>query len=176
MLPENSDRLGLRALGIDALTLAQHWEQIETTEQWVLRGETGFLRRRPDDRSREHSNWLLLMVQKSSRSVYDNRPGPLTSDLWTPPGCRWERRAERFLRGHGLTTIARNFSAKCGEIDLVMRDRDHVAFIEVRYRGRSRFGNAASSVTLKKQQKIVRCAQLFLQSFPNGRTILAGMM
>ena len=47
--PGNSDRLGrLRALGIDALTLAQHWEQIETTEQWVLRGETGFLRRRPD--------------------------------------------------------------------------------------------------------------------------------
>lgn len=42
-----------------------------------------------------------------------------------------------------------------------MRDRDQVAFIEVRYRGRSRFGNAASSVTLKKQQKIVHCAQLF---------------
>ena len=81
-------------------------------------------------------------------------------------GRRWERRAERFLRGHGLTTIARNFSAKFGEIDLVMRDGDHVAFIEVRYRGRSRFGNAASSVTLKKQQKIVRCAQLFLQTFP----------
>ena len=81
-------------------------------------------------------------------------------------GRRWERRAECSLRGHGLTTIARNFSAKCGEIDLVMRDRDHVAFIEVRYRDRSRFGNAASSVTLKKQKKIVRCAQLFLQTFP----------
>ena len=81
-------------------------------------------------------------------------------------GRRWEQRAERFLRGHGLTTIARNFSAKCGEIDLVMRDRDQVAFIEVRYRGRSRFGDAASSVTLKKRRKIVRCAQLFLQTFP----------
>ena len=47
--PGNSDRLGrLRALGRDALTLAQHWEQIETTEQWVLQGKTGFLRRRPD--------------------------------------------------------------------------------------------------------------------------------
>ncbi len=81
-------------------------------------------------------------------------------------GRSWERRAERFLREQGLTTITRNFSAKCGEIDLVMRDRDQVAFIEVRYRGRSRFGNATSSVTLKKQQKIVRCAQLFLQKFP----------
>ena len=47
--PKNSNRLGrLRALGRDAMTLAQHWAQIETTEQWVLRGETGFLRRRPD--------------------------------------------------------------------------------------------------------------------------------
>ena len=57
-------------------------------------------------------------------------------------GRSWERRAERFLREQGLTTITRNFSAKCGEIDLVMRDRDQVAFIEV------------------------RCAQLFLQKFP----------
>ena len=82
-------------------------------------------------------------------------------------GRSWERRAERFLREQGLTTITRNFSAKCGEIDLVMRDRDQVAFIEVRFRGRSRFGDATSSVTLKKQHKIVRCAQLFLQKFPN---------
>ena len=77
-----------------------------------------------------------------------------------------EQRAKRFLRERGLTTIIRNFSAKCGKVDLVMRDRDQVAFIEVRYRGRSRFGDATSSVTLKKQQKIVRCAQLFLQKFP----------
>ena len=68
-------------------------------------------------------------------------------------GRRWERRAERFLRGHGLTIIAKNFSAKRGEIDLVMRDGDHVALIEVRYRGRSRFGDSASSVTLKKTAK-----------------------
>ena len=31
-----------------------------------------------------------------------------------------------------------------------MRDRDQVALIEVRYRGCSRFGDAAISVTLKK--------------------------
>ena len=47
-----------------------------------------------------------------------------------------------------------------------MPDRDQAAFIEVRCRGRSRFGDAASSVTLKKQPKIMRCTQLFLQAFP----------
>ena len=81
-------------------------------------------------------------------------------------GRSWERRAERFLKEQGLTTITKNFSAKCGEIDLVMRDLDQVPFIEVGCRGRSRFGDATSSVTLKKQQKIVRCAQLFLQKLP----------
>lgn len=81
-------------------------------------------------------------------------------------GQSWERRAECFLRKQGLITITRNFSAKCGEIDLVMRDCDQLAFIEVRYRTGSRFGNAASSVTQKKQQKLIRCARLFLQKFP----------
>jgi outer membrane PBP1 activator LpoA protein len=50
MLPPNTaDRLGrLRALGGDALTLAQHWNQISATEHWVVQGQTGLLRRNTD--------------------------------------------------------------------------------------------------------------------------------
>jgi outer membrane PBP1 activator LpoA protein len=50
MLPPNTaDRLSrLRALGSDALTLAQHWDQINATEEWVIQGQTGLLRRRTD--------------------------------------------------------------------------------------------------------------------------------
>ena len=47
--PEMTDRLSrLRALGRDALTLAQHWQQTTETEQWVVRGQTGLLRRKQD--------------------------------------------------------------------------------------------------------------------------------
>ena len=47
--PEMTDRLSrLRALGRDALTLAQHWQQSTETEQWVVRGQTGLLRRKQD--------------------------------------------------------------------------------------------------------------------------------
>ncbi len=47
--PEMTDRLGrLRALGRDALTLAQHWQQTTETTQWVVRGQTGLLRRKQD--------------------------------------------------------------------------------------------------------------------------------
>jgi len=47
--PEMTDRLSrLRALGRDALTLAQHWQQTTETEPWVDRGQTGLLRRNED--------------------------------------------------------------------------------------------------------------------------------
>ena len=50
MLPPNSaGRLErLKALGGDALLLAQRWQQLQHTEQWVIRGQTGVLRRRAD--------------------------------------------------------------------------------------------------------------------------------
>ena len=48
MLPPYSpDRLSrLRALGSDAVTLAQHWRQSAMTEQGFIRGKTGVLRRK----------------------------------------------------------------------------------------------------------------------------------
>ena len=81
-------------------------------------------------------------------------------------GQYWEQCAEAFLSQKGLEPIARNFSIPCGEIDLIMLDDLHIAFIEVRYRRTSRFGNARLSVTAAKQRRITRCAQGFLQQHP----------
>lgn len=77
-------------------------------------------------------------------------------------GEYWEQRAEQFLIGHGLQVIARNFSSRCGEIDLIMRDAEHVAFIEVRYRSNMRFGGSIQSITAAKQRKLKRCAAIFI--------------
>ena len=79
-----------------------------------------------------------------------------------PIGQYWEQRAEHFLIQHGLQLIARNFSTESGEIDLVMRDADHKAFIEVRYRRSDRFGGAIHSLTETKQRRLKRCAALFV--------------
>ena len=78
-------------------------------------------------------------------------------------GGYWERAAESFLRAHGLKTLKRNFLARNGEIDLVMLDGETLVFAEVRYRRSDRYGSGAESVTLRKQQRIVRAARLFLQ-------------
>ena len=77
---------------------------------------------------------------------------------------RWgERRCEKFLKSKGLRKLARNFSCKTGEIDLVMTDTDgSIVFVEVRTRGDESFGSAESSITSTKKAKLSRAAQYFL--------------
>jgi len=81
-------------------------------------------------------------------------------------GQQWERHAERFLTGRGLSVVARNFRVGCGEIDLIMRDDTQLVFIEVRYRSAGRFGDAAASVGPRKQLRITQCAAAFLHANP----------
>ena len=77
-------------------------------------------------------------------------------------GDNAERIAERYLQQHGLTTIARNYRCRYGEIDLIMQDGDTTAFIEVRYRASSNFGGAAASIHPAKQRRIIAAAGHYL--------------
>ncbi|NIV17031.1 MAG: YraN family protein [Woeseiaceae bacterium] len=77
-------------------------------------------------------------------------------------GADAENLAFRFLTREGLTPVYRNFRCRCGEIDLIMQDRDCLVFIEVRYRASSRFARASLTVDIHKQRKLVRTAALFL--------------
>ena len=77
-------------------------------------------------------------------------------------GVRAERQAYRYLQSQGLTLLARNYSCRLGEIDLIMSDRDTLVFVEVRERNSARYGGAAASITPPKQQKIQRTAEYFL--------------
>ena len=75
-----------------------------------------------------------------------------------------ETRAEAMLKRAGLKTVTRNFRCRGGEIDLVMRDGEHLVFVEVRYRSHSDFGGAAGSIGTKKQRRVILAAGHFLQS------------
>jgi len=76
-----------------------------------------------------------------------------------------EEEALAYLRQQGLVLVERNFSCRCGEIDLIMRDKHALVFVEVRQRGSRRFGGAAASVTAVKQTRLVQTASLYLQRF-----------
>jgi len=86
-------------------------------------------------------------------------------------GSRWEDAVLAHMVRAGLTLIARNFTCRYGEIDLIMRDRDQIAFMEVRYRGDDMHGGGTVSVGSGKQAKLARAASVYLQRKP----VLAAM-
>lgn len=77
---------------------------------------------------------------------------------------RWgEKCGERFLKGRGFKTLARNFSCRTGELDLVMVDSEGViVFVEVKTRARERFVPTEAVITAPKRRRIGRAARYFL--------------
>ncbi|MDR9405605.1 MAG: YraN family protein [Spiribacter sp.] len=78
-------------------------------------------------------------------------------------GKQAENRALAYLQAQGLSLCARNFQIRRGEIDLIMREGDEIAFIEVRARRPGAFGDGIDSVTRAKQRRLVAAASAWLQ-------------
>ncbi len=80
---------------------------------------------------------------------------------------RWgQRRCEKFLKSKGLQKLARNFSCKAGEIDLIMVDFDGtIVFVEVKTRASEDFSPTESVITLDKRDKIYMTALHFLKAY-----------
>lgn len=82
-------------------------------------------------------------------------------------GATAEHYAEQYLYQQGLITRTRNYRCKLGEIDLIMLEKNPrgntLVFVEVRLRTNKRFAPALETVDYRKQQKIIKTAQRFLQ-------------
>ena len=79
-------------------------------------------------------------------------------------GAAIEAVAQRYLETRGLALVTSNYHSTFGEIDLIMMDKTDLDFVEVRYRRSSLFGGAARSVDQRKQGRIRRTAEAFLQA------------
>lgn len=67
------------------------------------------------------------------------------------------------LKSQGLKLVDSNFSCRYGEIDIIMLDKKVLVFIEVRFRKNNDFGGGLESVTVTKQLKLRKTAELYLQ-------------
>jgi putative endonuclease len=81
-------------------------------------------------------------------------------------GDYYEEQAVAMLKTRGLHIIDRNFSRKTGEIDIIALDNKCLVFLEVRVRSHRSYARAAASVDRRKQQRIIRTAQLYLHANP----------
>ena len=79
-------------------------------------------------------------------------------------GLSAEARAAAYLMAKGYRILARRFRTRYGEIDLVARRRNLVAFVEVK--ARASLDEAAYAVTPRQQRRIVDAAQAWLMAHP----------
>ncbi|MGV9614882.1 YraN family protein [Nocardia xishanensis] len=77
-------------------------------------------------------------------------------------GAYGEELAARFLQDSGMEIVVRNWRCRYGELDLIARNSDTTAFVEVKTRSGLGFGTPAEAVTFAKQQRIRRLALLWL--------------
>ena len=82
-------------------------------------------------------------------------------------GLAAEEAAASILIENGYTLVARNVRTRLGEIDIIARERNALAIIEVRSRRGASVGIAAESVGPMKQRRLVKLAGAYVQSLKN---------
>lgn len=74
-----------------------------------------------------------------------------------------ERAAKKFLQKQGLKFLAANFRSERGEIDLIFRDGDCLAFIEVKTRSSEDWARPAAAVNAERRRRLSRAALDYLR-------------
>ena len=84
-------------------------------------------------------------------------------------GSEGERAACDHLRANGWEIVERNVRRGPGEIDIIARKRGLTAFIEVKRRTSTRFGQPAEAVNREKQRRIAGAAAIYMQEKGIGK-------
>ena len=79
-------------------------------------------------------------------------------------GLSAESRAAAFLMAKGYRILAKRYRTPHGELDLVAKRRNLVAFVEVK--ARATLDEAAYAVTPRQQARIINAAQAWLVAHP----------
>ena len=81
-------------------------------------------------------------------------------------GAWGESVAADFLLKKRYQLIARGFNSRYGEIDLIVRNRKYIVFVEVKLRKSAAFARAADFVDRNKQDRLRTTAELYLSQNP----------
>jgi putative endonuclease len=76
---------------------------------------------------------------------------------------RWgEDQAARHLVSVGCEVIGANWRCPAGEVDLIVRDGETLAFVEVRTRRGTAYGTPEQSITARKLAHMIDVAQTYI--------------
>jgi len=80
-------------------------------------------------------------------------------------GRAGEAAACAFLRGKGYRIVERNWSCRFGELDIVARDGDVLAVVEVKLRRSDKYGGPEAAISQQKRQRIAAATRMYLAAF-----------
>jgi putative endonuclease len=73
-----------------------------------------------------------------------------------------EDQAARYLEAHGCQVVTANWRCTAGEVDLVVREGDWLAFVEVRTRRGRAYGTPEESITAAKLARMAAVAESYV--------------
>ncbi|MBM74508.1 MAG: hypothetical protein CMK59_03835 [Proteobacteria bacterium] len=79
-------------------------------------------------------------------------------------GRYWERVAGVYLESLGWEIIARNYTVREGELDLVVLRNKELAFVEVKMRSTDEH-SVFQSINARKKKALLKAAEAFLSDF-----------
>jgi putative endonuclease len=77
-------------------------------------------------------------------------------------GNRGERAAVRYLKQKGYVILKRNYKCRFGEVDIIAKKSDVVAFVEVKTRTDDTFGQPNEAVREDRMRRYINTAKLFM--------------
>lgn len=77
-------------------------------------------------------------------------------------GKLWEIKAYDYLRKKRYTLLETNYTTRFGEVDLIVKNKKYICFVEVKQRDVSSIAQPKEFVDFRKQQRIKATAQLYL--------------
>ncbi len=83
-------------------------------------------------------------------------------------GAWGEALAAEFLRKKKFSLVAANYRSRFGEIDLIVKDRKFLVFVEVKTRRAATFAQAREFVDWRKQDKLRMTASCYLSENPTS--------
>ncbi len=81
-------------------------------------------------------------------------------------GAWGESLAADYLQKKKYKLLAAGYRCRFGEIDLIVADKKHLVFVEVKLRKNNRFANAMEFVDYHKQNRIRTTAEMYLSENP----------
>lgn len=82
-------------------------------------------------------------------------------------GSFYEKKACDFLSSQGISVIGTNYRTRGGEIDIIAKDGEYLAFVEVKFRKNDDLGGAWYAIGNVKRKRIRETAAVFMREKGN---------